>query len=86
MSDAQFNMTAYKMAQVYLRAILENAIRAGHSLDDFNSIVSDRHGDKFSPYLQQLFKDISEGRIKIQGLDLPVRIMPTWLRGIPQLR
>ena len=83
MDDAQFNVTAYKMAQVYLRAILENAIRTGHSLADFNAIVSAMHGDKLSPYLQQFFKDVSEGRIKIPGIDQAVSGAPTGLRSIP---
>ena len=67
--NTQFNTTAYKMAQVYLRTMLENGIRAGRSLADFSAFVSDKHGDTLSPYLQQFFEDVSEGRIKIKGLD-----------------
>ena len=67
--NTQFNTTAYKMAQVYLRIMLENGIRAGRSLADFSAFVSDKHGDTLSPYLQQFFEDVSEGRIKIKGLD-----------------
>ena len=78
----QFNMTAYKMVQIYLRTMLENGIKAGRSLANFTAYMSDKHGDDFSPYLQQFFKDVSEGRIKTEGLERPAGIVSTRSSGI----
>ena len=79
---SQFNMTAYKMVQIYLRTMLETGIKAGRSLANFTAFMSAKHGDDLSPYIQQFLKDVSAGRIKIEGLERPVGIVSTKSSGI----
>ncbi len=64
----QLDKSIYENSKMYLKAALEQMIAAGRSAREFGDVALEKFGETVTPYLHEFSKDVSKGRIKIEGL------------------
>jgi len=71
--NPRLDKETYESSRVYLKAALEHMLEAGRSVRELSEFAMEKFGNDFLPYLQQFKRDVSHGRITVNGLTRPAR-------------
>jgi len=72
-ANTPFDKATYESSRIYLKAALEHMLEAGRSARELSEFALEKFGGGFLPYLQQFLRDVSHGRITIDGLSRSAR-------------
>jgi hypothetical protein len=72
-ANTPFDKATYESSRIYLKTALEHMLVAGRSARELSEFALEKFGAGFLPYLQQFLRDVSHGRILIDGLSRSAR-------------
>lgn len=72
-NNPRLDKNTYESSKQYLEEALRHMAEAGHKIHDFSDFILEKFGDEFLPHLEHFYRDIREGRIRLQGMTKPVK-------------
>lgn len=78
--ENEADKSTYEVVQAQLKSVMERLIKAGHSVQEFAELASEKLGEELRPQLQAFLADVREGRVDVKGLTESARAA---VRGRP---